>query len=712
MLVEYAGRPEYNEILDRVYSIVLLGPPHRGLNTKALETLVEGSRREPLIKDLKFNSTLLELLTKKFSGVTKAIKIITCYELKETPTAVPKPGKPGEWERTGPLEMMVEPTSACLHTTNELAIGIDKNHSEIGKLQEDWPAYQELKEALTHHVQVAPRAVSARFSHRDAINSLGQICEIGQSIVSAFLIKESQRQPQRAARSITPIELLSTALEFFNQFRTFLEDEVSVAILQRESLPIPFAQRISASISEVEADFASYLKFTKKSKASLWSQPGEAASENNSKSLEVPPFDWTDPMLKSERIITLSKKASHCAVQVRTETIFAMLGLEEEPASKLISQSSAARTIGLAKAAVRQMVTRRASEISQDASTFAPLEGFIAPQDSTTTLHLASYLSQPGADGIDVIIEHRPYGQNTSAALLSPATKRTLEEQEQRDKKQLARLGSVLNKMTEIPDESILQLSGGGSEPCVMRCLGYADEPESKPQQIAILFEVPRLRSGSSARDIINLHSAITGKLVLRNLDQRFRLARSLCLAVLNLHSWGWLHKDIRSENVLLVPESNSSEPFVPYLRGFEYARHSTDSTTLTAVHELEMNLYRHPDRQGKPTIEFTKKHDLYAVGVVLYEIATLKTVRSSLDSWLKTFFKHGSHPEGEVIAKELKRRAATDLPMVMGSNFADAVRRCLESDFQVLDDDKMQIELSVSFRDLVLGPIDIGCQL
>lgn len=272
MLVEYAGRPEYNEILDRIYSIVLFGPPHRGFNTKALETLVEHSRREPLINDLKFNSTLLELLRKKFAEVSKTIKIVTCYELKKTPTAVPKPGKVGEWERTGPLEMMVEPTSACLYTTNELQIGIDdKDHSEIGKLQDDWPAYQELKKALTNHVHIAPRVVSARFSHRDAIHSLRQISEIGQSFVSAFLAKESQRQPQTAAGSITPIELLSTALEFFGQFRTFLEDEVSIAILQRESLPIPFAQRISASISEVEADFLRYEKFTRKSRAALWS---------------------------------------------------------------------------------------------------------------------------------------------------------------------------------------------------------------------------------------------------------------------------------------------------------------------------------------------------------------------------------------------------------------------------------------------------------
>jgi hypothetical protein len=712
MLVEYSGRAEYSEILDRIYSIVLFGPPHRGLNTNALETLVEHSRREPLIKDLKPNSTLLEFLRKNFAEASKAIKIVTCYEMKKTPTAVPKPGKPSEWERTGPLEMMVEPTSACLYTRNELRIGIDdKDHSEIGKLQDNWPSYQELKKVLTHHINAAPRVVSARFSHREAVHSLRQICEIGLSLVT-LLAKGSQRQPQEAAGSITPIELLSTALEFFHHFQTFLEDEVSIAILQRESLPIPFAQRISASLSEVEAYFIGYQKFTRETRAALWTQAGEIASENNSQSLRAPRVEWTDPMLKSERITTLSEKACYCAVRVRTETIFAMLGLQEEPASEQISRSAAARTIGLAKATVRQMVTHNIYEIPQATMTFTPLEGLLDYQESLNTLHLASYFSQPDVDGIDVIVERRLYGQNTGAALVGLGAKRTLEEQEQRDKLQLARLGSVLKKMTEIPDEGILELSDGDSEPCVMRCLGYIDEPEPKPQHIAIIFEIPRLRRGNSARDIIDLHASITGKSVMRNLDQRFRLARNFCLAVLDLHSWGWVHKDIRSQNILLVPVSNSSEPFVPYLRGFESARHSTDSTALTAIHELEMKLYRHPDRQDKPTIAFEKKHDLYAVGVVLYEIGTLRTVRSSLNSWLSKFFDGGSHPGAKVVAKELRRRAAADLPMVMGAKFADAVRACLESDFNISHDDDMGTELSVRFRDLVLGSIEAGCHL
>jgi hypothetical protein len=95
------------------------------------------------------------------------------------------------------------------------------------------------------------------------------------------------------------------------------------------------------------------MKFTRESRTALWSQPGEAVSEKNNKNLKTPLFDWTDPMLKSKRIIILSEKASYYAIQVKTETIFVILGLQEEPVSERISQSTAARTIGLAKTVVR-----------------------------------------------------------------------------------------------------------------------------------------------------------------------------------------------------------------------------------------------------------------------------------------------------------------------------------------------------------------------
>src|SRR5450432_1683116 len=129
MLVQMARDPEYRDIFDSVYSIVFFGAPHRGYHTAALEVLVQGQRREPLIKDMKYDSPFLQNLSKEFSRISKDLKIISCYEMQETHTARAKESDPKSWDRTGPKAMMVEPGSARLFTPNEEEIGIDADHS-------------------------------------------------------------------------------------------------------------------------------------------------------------------------------------------------------------------------------------------------------------------------------------------------------------------------------------------------------------------------------------------------------------------------------------------------------------------------------------------------------------------------------------------------------------------------------------------------------
>jgi hypothetical protein len=61
-------------------------------------------------------------------------------------------------------------------------------------------------------------------------------------------------------------------------------------------------------------------------------------------------------------------------------------------------------------------------------------------------------------------------------------------------------------------------------------------------------------------------------------LDQRFELAKSLASAVHQMHSAGWMHKDISSHNVIFFKHkgANSKTPYDlarPYLKGFRFAR-------------------------------------------------------------------------------------------------------------------------------------------
>lgn len=115
--------------------------------------------------------------------------------------------------------------------------------------------------------------------------------------------------------------------------------------------------------------------------------------------------------------------------------------------------------------------------------------------------------------------------------------------------------------------------------------------------------------------------------------QERAELALIPAKALLMLHLSYWYHKIIRSHNVTFFATEISSVKFnQPYLIGFEFSRANVGD----AVKEIpgasnEFNLYRHPDRQGLPVRPvdntqgtrppYSKKFDIYSLGVVLLEI-------------------------------------------------------------------------------------------
>jgi len=107
-------------------------------------------------------------------------------------------------------------------------------------------------------------------------------------------------------------------------------------------------------------------------------------------------------------------------------------------------------------------------------------------------------------------------------------------------------------------------------------------------------------------------------------LDVRAKCASAVRDAVLHLHSIGWFHKSIRSDNILIfskTPEgqANSSTAWDfenPYLIGFDCSRPADAETKGTVDFTTRNNIYRHPERWGRPA-RFENYHGLYAlVGV------------------------------------------------------------------------------------------------
>lgn len=85
----------------------------------------------------------------------------------------------------------------------------------------------------------------------------------------------------------------------------------------------------------------------------------------------------------------------------------------------------------------------------------------------------------------------------------------------------------------------------------------------------------------------------------------------------------GWFHKSIKADNIIFLSKTNSSHADAishetydikhPYLIGFDCSRPSDAETWYTVDFNAENNIYRHPDRWGRP-VRYERHHDMYAL--------------------------------------------------------------------------------------------------
>ncbi|MCJ1378520.1 hypothetical protein MMC17_001619 [Xylographa soralifera] len=167
------------------------------------------------------------------------------------------------------------------------------------------------------------------------------------------------------------------------------------------------------------------------------------------------------------------------------------------------------------------------------------------------------------------------------------------------------------------------------------------------------------------------------------SLPVRFVIARTIATTIGTLHADGWVHKSIRSHNFIFFPSSGASSGFTrPYLIGFEYSRLETVESEATWDDDAVKNLYRHPERQGPPLVTFTKRHDIYALGLVLLEIGLWRTLSDIWeDSRDKMQKRTGKVPplNRRLNVEYFNEAAKHNLAHTMGEAYAKAVMTCLE---------------------------------
>ncbi|KAK7740006.1 hypothetical protein SLS62_011177 [Diatrype stigma] len=169
----------------------------------------------------------------------------------------------------------------------------------------------------------------------------------------------------------------------------------------------------------------------------------------------------------------------------------------------------------------------------------------------------------------------------------------------------------------------------------LLSCKGVMRVLEPATQRLRsfdMIFRVPDGNSGDSAarfqclRESL-LHGDDTKAAVKTiSLSRRVRIAQELAKSISYVHTFNFVHKNIRPESILICSDAGAdadpSRWCSTFLVGFENFRSADGGTDLVGDGEWARNLYRHPSRQGENLTEpYKMQHDIYSLGVCLLEI-------------------------------------------------------------------------------------------
>ncbi|KAF2687144.1 hypothetical protein K458DRAFT_186425 [Lentithecium fluviatile CBS 122367] len=176
-------------------------------------------------------------------------------------------------------------------------------------------------------------------------------------------------------------------------------------------------------------------------------------------------------------------------------------------------------------------------------------------------------------------------------------------------------------------------------------CLGYFidSDPDTDEDhcRFGLVFEKPT--SAHPSTQPLSLHTLLTDpKIEMPSLTDRITLMRLLSETLERLHAVNWLHKGLRSSNILFFSDCGPAEITYadPYISGFDYSRPAlNDDMTEKPPENAASDIYRHPRVQGSGGREgtgtnsgFKKSYDLYSLGIILLEIAYWKPIDAILN--------------------------------------------------------------------------------
>ena len=159
------------------------------------------------------------------------------------------------------------------------------------------------------------------------------------------------------------------------------------------------------------------------------------------------------------------------------------------------------------------------------------------------------------------------------------------------------------------------------------------------------------------------LHQMLQIQDSIPSLNVRVSCAIVLLETILQLHTAGWLHKELRSENILTLgcmanpdpdeqPQDNNDVSSNMYVGGYVYARaDDPQEFTEPARSEVESELYRHPASLGTIRRTYRKSFDIFSIGCIMLELGFWSSLSDILSGHVLVGRTRGSitHPSGDI---------------------------------------------------------------
>ncbi|KAK5663984.1 hypothetical protein OQA88_196 [Cercophora sp. LCS_1] len=256
-------------------------------------------------------------------------------------------------------------------------------------------------------------------------------------------------------------------------------------------------------------------------------------------------------------------------------------------------------------------------------------------------------------------------------------------------------------------------------------CLGFFDKARPDPSnsdeeedirnmRLGLIFERPLDDTLHTSLPPISLNELLQTARRPR-VTERVKLAHAISNCLLYLHAVNWLHKGLRSHNVVFFRTASGHVDYAkPYLSGFDFSRPARPDE-MTEVPADEFDLYRHPNVQsalGGRRERFKKSFDIYSLGVLLVEIARWTTVDRVLGIDTNAGRRRNS------VAFNVRKRLLDDeqieeLGACMGSMYESAAKKCLEGEKALglaegddETDDRVAAKLGMVLHEEVVKPL------